>query len=108
MPDKPSAFEGLFDNRLNQMPKPVERNDATPTSSTPEPVIPEPEPKKKPKPLGKRSDPDYKQYSVLLKKQTHKQVTRELDDLENGQDVSVLVQHLLEQWLKKQQQKRAS
>jgi hypothetical protein len=106
MPDKPSAFEGLFDNRLNQMPKPVERNEPAPTSSVPEAVIPEP--KKRSKPLGKRSDPAYKQYSVLLKRQTHKQVTRELDDLENGQDVSVLVQSLLEQWLKKQQQKKAS
>jgi hypothetical protein len=106
MPDKPSAFEGLFDNRLNQIPKPIERNEATQTSGAPEPVMPEP--KKKSKPLGKRSDPAYKQYSVLLKRQTHKQVTRELDDLENGQDVSVLVQSLLEQWLKKQQQRKVS
>jgi hypothetical protein len=55
------------------------------------------------RPPGKRSHPDYKQYSVLLKKQTHRQVTNILRDQENGQDVSELVQQLLEQWVKKQQ-----
>jgi hypothetical protein len=46
---------------------------------------------------------DYKQYSVLLKKQTHRQVTNILRDQEDSQDVSELVQQLLEQWVKKQQ-----
>jgi hypothetical protein len=55
------------------------------------------------RPPGKRSHPDYKQYSVLLKKHTHRQVTNILRDQENGQDVSELVQQLLEQWVKKQQ-----
>ena len=55
------------------------------------------------RPPGKRSHPDYKQYSVLLKKQTHRQVTNILRDQEDSQDVSELVQQLLEQWVKKQQ-----
>ena len=55
------------------------------------------------RPPGKRSHPDYKQYSILLKKYTHRQVTNILRDQENGQDLSELVQQLLEQWVKKQQ-----
>jgi hypothetical protein len=48
---------------------------------------------------GKSSDPDYSQYSVYLRKQTRKKVNRALDDADNGQDFSDLVQSLLEQWL---------
>ena len=55
------------------------------------------------RPPGKRSDPEYKQYSVLLKKQTHRQVTAILRDQEDGPDVSELLQELLEQWLEQQQ-----
>jgi len=55
------------------------------------------------RPPGKRSDPAYKQYSVLLKKQTHRQVTTILRDQEGGPDVSELLQQLLEQWLEQRQ-----
>ena len=55
------------------------------------------------RPPGKRSDPAYKQYSVLLKRQTHRQVTSILRDQEDGPDVSELLQQLLEQWLEQQQ-----
>ena len=48
---------------------------------------------------GKSSDPNYSQFSVYLRKDTHKRVKRRLDDLDTGQDVSELVQVLLEQWL---------
>jgi hypothetical protein len=39
---------------------------------------------------------------VLLKKQTHRQVTTILRDKEDGPDVSELLQQLLEQWLEQQ------
>jgi len=58
------------------------------------------------RPPGKRSNPDYGPVQVLLKKQTHKQARRVLADLDNGQDVSELVQTLLEQWVAKQQKKQ--
>ncbi len=54
------------------------------------------------RPPGKRSDPDYKQYSVLLKRQTHRKVSGLLRDREVEQDVSELVEQLLEQWLAEQ------
>jgi hypothetical protein len=55
------------------------------------------------RPPGKRSNPEYKQYSVLLKKQTHRQVKSILRDQEDSPDVSELLQQLLEQWLEQQQ-----
>ena len=54
------------------------------------------------RPPGKRSDPDYKQYSVLLKRQTHRKVSGLLRDRESDQDVSELVEQLLDQWLAEQ------
>jgi hypothetical protein len=42
---------------------------------------------------------------VLLRKQTHKNVTRALDDQEDGTDLSELVEKLLQGWLKRQQSK---
>jgi hypothetical protein len=93
MVDK-STFEGLFDERLNQMPPPAERNEAPATNKS-----------KAGREPGKRSNPDYKQYSVLLKKRTHMLVSHTLDILGGGQDVSDLVQQLLEQWLKRMHKK---
>ena len=49
---------------------------------------------------GKNSDPNYRQHSIYLRKDTHKRVKRRLEDMESDQDVSELVQVLLEQWLK--------
>jgi hypothetical protein len=54
------------------------------------------------RPPGKRSHPDYKQFSVLLKKQTHRRVSGLLRDRESAQDVSELVEQLLEAWLAEQ------
>lgn len=48
---------------------------------------------------GKSSDPNYDQFSVYLRKDTRKKVNRALDDDDNGQNFSDLVQVLLEQWL---------
>ncbi len=60
-------------------------------------------PVKPPKPHGKRSDPDWKQYSVLLKKESHKQASLLLRQKYEGIDISDLMQALLEQWLETEQ-----
>jgi hypothetical protein len=98
MPEK-STFEGLFDDRLNTMPPPAERNER---AATKQPIT---ETSAAGRPKGKRSDPDYKQFSMLLRKATHKSVTRTLDEQESEMDVSDLVEHLLQGWLKRQQKK---
>ena len=56
-------------------------------------------PVKPPKPQGKRSDPDWKQYSVLLKKESHKQASLLLRQKYDGTDLSDLMQALLEHWI---------
>jgi hypothetical protein len=60
-------------------------------------------PVKPPKPPGKRSDPAWKQYSVLLKKESHKQASLLLREKYEGVDISDLMQALLEQWLAAEQ-----
>jgi hypothetical protein len=64
-----------------------------PASRSAEPV------RGKGRPPGKRSDPAWKLYSHFLKKQTHREVTNILRNEENGQDLSEVLQQLLEEWL---------
>jgi hypothetical protein len=88
-----SKFAGIFQHSLPEEPRASERTEKRIAAL-----------RALGRPPGKRSDPEYKQYSVLLKKETHRQVTRRLRDQEDGPDVSELLQQLLEQWLEKQQQ----
>ena len=60
-------------------------------------------PVKPPKPQGKRSDPAWKQYSVLLKKDSHKQASLILRQKYDGTDLSDLMQALLEHWIQTEQ-----
>ena len=87
-----SKFAGIFQHSL------VEETRAAERAEKPVAALKAPG-----RPPGKRSDPEYKQYSVLLKKQTHREVTKILRDQEDSPDVSELLQQLLEQWLEQQQ-----
>jgi hypothetical protein len=86
-----SKFAGIFQHSPPEEPRASERTENRATTL-----------KGPGRPPGKRSDPEFKQYSVLLKKQTHREVTKILRDQEDSPDVSELVQQLLEQWLKQQ------
>ena len=95
-----SKFAGIFQNSPPEAPAPAGRIE--------KPPAPESAPVKAlGRPPGKRSNADYGPVQVLLKKQTHKLARRILTDLDNGQDLSELVQALLEQWVAKQQKKTA-
>jgi hypothetical protein len=50
---------------------------------------------------GKRSDPAWRQHTVMLKRETHLEATDILRRQDNG-DVSDLLQTLLEQWVERQ------
>jgi hypothetical protein len=52
-------------------------------------------------PTGKRSDPAWNRYTVLMRKATHKRASRRLEDLDTGQDLSELVDQLLTEWLER-------
>jgi hypothetical protein len=54
------------------------------------------------RPPGKRSDPAWKQFSVLLKKDTQREAANILRANDEGKDLSGLVQNLLENWIKRQ------
>jgi hypothetical protein len=96
-----SKFDRIFENR-----------DAAPPGAAPASA----EPKKRPtrqrleqptprlgRPPGKRSDPAWKQFSVLLKRETQREAAAILKAKDKGQDLSGLVQSLLERWIKQQQ-----
>lgn len=51
---------------------------------------------------GKSSQPEYKKFTLVLKKQTQKQAKRLADDSEPRRDLSDVVQELLEGWIDKQ------
>lgn len=53
-----------------------------------------------PKPAGKRSDPAWKQFSVLLKIKSQEEATERLRKKYKGTDFSELLQALLDQWLR--------
>jgi hypothetical protein len=56
------------------------------------------------RPPGKRSDPAWKQFSVLLKKATQREAADRLRAEDEGRDLSGLLQELLEQWVASRQQ----
>ena len=53
---------------------------------------------------GKSSNPEYKQISALIRKDTHREVVRALLDDNETRDVSDLLQDLLQEWLVSQRQ----
>lgn len=90
MPEK-STFDGLFDKRLDEMPRSAERNEGAPATATGKGRAP-----------GKRSDPAWKQHTVMLRKENHLAALDILRRQEDGPDISELLDSLLEQWVKKQ------
>jgi hypothetical protein len=55
---------------------------------------------------GKSSHPEYKKFTLVLKKHTQKQAKRLADDMEPRRDLSDVVQELLDGWIEKQQSGR--
>ncbi len=92
-----SKFAGIFQNSDAEQLPVTGRNKKSSGPSLPLKALG--------RPPGKRSNPDFGPVQVLLKKQTHKLARRILADLDEGQDVSELVQMLLEQWVTKHQKK---
>ncbi len=51
------------------------------------------------RPTGKRSNPDFEPTTVLLRKKTKRSASRLLEDLEAKQDLSELIENLLNAWI---------
>jgi hypothetical protein len=97
-----SKFAGAL-ARLKQPPaEPLpEEPAAQEHPATPTPVVPSSGGGKGRPPTGKRSDPAWNRYTVLMRKATHKRASRRLEDLDTGQDLSELVDQLLTEWLER-------
>lgn len=91
MPEQ-SKFSGAL-AKLNQRPPEQPAEQSTITAPSAELT------RGKGRPPGKRSDPDYQPTTVLLRKQTKKTATRQLEDAATGQDLSDLIEQLLTNWI---------
>jgi hypothetical protein len=95
MSEEQSKFSGVL-AKLKQ--RSVEEQSIAPPAS---PVGNEPV-RRRGRPPGKRSDPDYQPTTVLLRKHTKKTAARLLEDIDSRQDLSDLIEQLLGEWIQKQ------
>lgn len=58
------------------------------------------EPRRRGRPSGKRSDPDYVGFTTYIRKDTHHEVKLALLQEKRGRELSELVEDLLSNWLK--------
>jgi hypothetical protein len=80
------------------------KGEAAPASEPPAAAVPPlvVTPRPMGRPPGKRSDPDWKPRTILMRTKTHRQVSRVLLDRDEGPDLSELVDELLSEWLGRQ------
>ena len=95
-----SKFAGALARLKHQTPEPLSDG---PAIQEPPVLLPADAAgaRRKGRPAGKRSDPAWKPYTVLIRKETHKAVSRRLQDMDVGQDLSELVDELLTEWLER-------
>lgn len=73
-----------------------------PPEERPEPPSPPPEQPRIGRPPGKRSDPDWSPRTILMNRHTHKSVSRILLETDADQDLSELIDELLQAWVSRQ------
>ena len=99
-PKPESKFAGIF----QQATPAAEAREVTTSAEIPHDQPAAPAAKPLGRPPGKRSDPAWKQFSVLLKRDTQRQAANILRVKDDGLDLSDLLQNLLEGWIKRQKQ----
>src|SRR5271154_4470217 len=95
-----SKFSGAL-SRLREVPapeQPVESSPPPPPAPPTAPVVTPTIAKGRGRPAGKRSDPDFKPTTLLLREKTKRTAMRLLEDNGRGQDLSELVEQILAQW----------
>ena len=92
-------------SKFNDIFKAAKEREAIEETKTPtEPTINE-KPKRKGRPKGKRSNPDYEQVTAYIKKETYRQIRIALLEQDNTKDFSELVEQLLDEYLRTQNAK---
>jgi hypothetical protein len=80
--------------RTVRQDQPVSQSEATATpSSQPTPIS------MRGRPAGKRSNPDFEPTTIFLRKATKKTANRTLEDSGVKQDLSELIESLLQKWI---------
>jgi hypothetical protein len=92
MAKQPGKFGALAEFRHQPQ---EEGNTAAVVMATPPPPIV----RGRGRPSGKRSNPEFEPTNVLLRKRTKKIAGRVLEDSESGQDLSELIEELLDKWI---------
>ena len=92
---KPNRFAGLMKDRQSDESIPTDETSRAPAEDDYSHTVSS---RGRPR-NGKRSNPDYKQISALIRKDTHRAVVRVLLDDGKSRDVSDLLQELLQRWL---------
>ncbi len=77
-----NKFKGSFDN-LDEAPTAQERNETRGPG----------------RPIGKRSNPAFRQYTALLRKDTHDRAVEKLRKTTAKPDFGELVEQLIQEWL---------
>lgn len=97
-----SKFSGAL-SRLREVPAAPEEPAEAPAPPPPPaaPVVAPPAAKGRGRPAGKRSDPEFKPTTLLLREKTKRAAMRLLEDKGGGQDLSELVEQLLAEWTKR-------
>ena len=88
-----SRFSGVL-NRVTPMPDEADVVEPEPVSPTP---VPAPAPPKMGRPPGKKTNPEYTQVTVYLRKDVHRQAKKLLID--DGREFSELVDELVSTWI---------
>jgi hypothetical protein len=93
------AEESKFAGALARLKKPPK---APKKAKTPEPIISSV--KTAPRTSGKRSDPEWGNVTILMRREVKKVARRQLEDEGEGKDLSTLIDELLTEWLAKRRE----
>ncbi len=93
MPEQ-SKFSGALAKLNQQRPVPAAEDPPTHHTLATEPATG----RGRGRPPGKRSDPEFKPTTLLLRERTKRAAIRRLQDENTGQDLSDLVEFLLARW----------
>lgn len=92
-----SALSGALKNKQNDTEAPPQSNQSQQKGEAEAP----PQKRKRGRPPGKRSDPNWEQIGLFLPVELHRQVKKNLIDIKD-KDLSELVAELLQGWIEEQ------
>jgi len=93
-----SRFADLLEREGDQAEEYLQPEVAQPTTTP----LPSPEGRKLGRPsVGKRSNPEYKQATVFIRKDLRRQIERILFERDTGEELSDVIEDALTDWLKK-------